>query len=342
KRFVLNLKDALAIGKNTVSEADVKFAPIFDEAWLDIVEDSLHSIENIAKDAKSFIKNSYELVNVEKARKVDSYAIRHLAEHSEYVKEVNLDGSVVPIKIMEKHLEQDYAIYENRVVYTLIGKLIYFVSQRQTKLSDITKSKDKYIFAVDSSFPYDNSEVTCKLEFNIDRPSGDERQRVQLHDITERVDNILLRLNSLRSSNFCKALSNTKPVVPPINRTNIFAKSPDYAKCYELWKFISGIDEETVSIEAVENHLPIDEERIKEITRMVASNVFDIVARREAYDALVTTGDFYVKKFKYNFVQKRSVKYDVDFVGSRLFTPNSEFAQYYYDRIMEDADRIAD
>ncbi|MCK7485962.1 MAG: DUF2357 domain-containing protein [Bacillus subtilis] len=71
-----------------------------------------------------------QILPVERAKKIDSDTIRHLASHTENIKSVGRGGEVIPSKVMTSYSEGDIGTYENRFIKTLVDKLYLFIEKR--------------------------------------------------------------------------------------------------------------------------------------------------------------------------------------------------------------------
>src|SRR5574344_437711 len=83
----------------------------FDITWIEQLETGVFALEQIAKNPKKFLKEDDQVVPIELARKVGSRSVQHLASHSQFVKDIKEDGSVVPEKILNLAMDEDYGIY---------------------------------------------------------------------------------------------------------------------------------------------------------------------------------------------------------------------------------------
>src|SRR5690554_6065953 len=81
--FPKNFYEQFLSGENTVYHKDIKEIKIFDEEWIDTVESYFPSINKIIANPKSGLKYEEEVVLVEKAKKINSQTVKHLASRSE-------------------------------------------------------------------------------------------------------------------------------------------------------------------------------------------------------------------------------------------------------------------
>ena len=111
-------------GKNSVVSKILQESKIFDATWVDTLESYFPSLDRIVRNPRSSIMNVTEVVAAERAKKITSESVRHLAAHTEYIREVNeVKNEVTPSKILTTFREQDMGIYENRFIKTLINRL---------------------------------------------------------------------------------------------------------------------------------------------------------------------------------------------------------------------------
>ena len=98
--------------------------------WLGTVRRLLPYVEKAIDEQRRFIRAHREVVRVDRAKRVTSETVRHLAQHSEYITRVDRDGSVQPDRLLTVERDENYAIYENRFLYTLVTHLESFLAQQ--------------------------------------------------------------------------------------------------------------------------------------------------------------------------------------------------------------------
>jgi hypothetical protein len=69
---------------------------IFDDAWINTFEGYFINIDNIIRNPRKALMDEEELVPVERARNLSVKTVQHLARNTQYIKDVNEDGTVVP------------------------------------------------------------------------------------------------------------------------------------------------------------------------------------------------------------------------------------------------------
>ena len=242
---------------------------LFDFDWINTVEDALDKIDNIVRNPKSFIKEDQEVVPIEKAKRTGYEAVKHLSSHSQFVKEVTPDGLIRPSKILTSERNIDYAIYENRFVKTLLLKLVPFVEKRYDALVKLMNSDYFNKMNSKSSFNFNGTDVEYELNMSIHRKitDGDKAEHNEL--LLERAKIVRQRVMGFYTSEFMANLSSAREVFPPIQRTNILMKEPNYHKCYQLWSYISEQGEFKYEIDVKEAEVDFTKEykdQIKKLT----------------------------------------------------------------------------
>lgn len=65
-----------------------------------------------------------------KAKVVTEESIRHLAQHTSMIQEVQEDGTVIPLKLLNVYREETVDLYENRFIKSLVDNLYTFVNNK--------------------------------------------------------------------------------------------------------------------------------------------------------------------------------------------------------------------
>lgn len=238
-----------AIFSNGFDKADIKLNHITkvvirecDEECLKRIEDGLVALDIITRAPKQFLKTDFEIIPVELAKKTGTASIKHLSSHSHLISRVDEDGMVVPTKILTGLSDDNFALYENIFVKSLIINLATFFDRRFSELLDdidfssLTSLQNKSVFNVK------NSHVNFDMKLDIVTDNFNKDEIMKLDDILRRVAWIKRTLGRVYSSNFMKKLAECRPIVGSIKRTNIITKEPNYNICYHLWNYISAYD----------------------------------------------------------------------------------------------------
>lgn len=218
---------------------------IYDYSWLTKMEETMYYLDNIMRNPKKFIINEEEVVKVEKSKKVTVESIRHLTQHTSYIQEYNQEtGEVKPSKILNINKEEDYDMYENRFIYTLLINMKMFISRVSDACingSSIYSSKNiKY----SATTTYNSERIGIDVSLNsLDNQNLSPTSETGL-SISQRIEKIRLQLANFMNSDLIKNLekAHVSLVRSPIKRTNVILKNPNFQKAMELWSFLEAYD----------------------------------------------------------------------------------------------------
>ncbi len=280
------LLDAVSKGNNTLAQNAFMQSFSIDADWIEAIQDGLLSIEKIAKRPKNTIRDERELVNIEKAKRVDGVAVRHLSTHTQYIRQIRDDGSVLPSSVMTRTFEEEVAIYENRFVYALLQRLKVFVERRYETIIEQSKIKNNTSLSYHSTFKFGEADVNYKLQMAIKTPSGDEAISKVNDDLIDKLELIRQKIRVLDSTEFARIMRKAKPVYPPIQRTNILVGNTDYTNCYHLWLMLSSYNTVGYSVNVVDTPLPFDDGYFNDLTKLVAASVEVMTANDEIRKAI--------------------------------------------------------
>lgn len=212
-------------------------AKVSDTSWIDMVEECIPYLDNIIRNPRRFIAQEENIVPIEKAKVVTEESIRHLAQHTSLIQEVQEDGTVIPLKLLNVYREETVDLYENRFIKSLVDNLYTFVTNK------LEESDQKSYAKVDSEVTYKgimkkkdevvevNLQLTSKKETDVDASKDG-------HSLDERVEHIRDIVSAFRSSTFIKSLKESSPVRSPIRKTNVILKEQNFIKALELWEYL--------------------------------------------------------------------------------------------------------
>ena len=155
-------------------------------------------------------------------------------------------NDVRPSKILDIRNEETYNIYENRFLYTLINDLHRFVANKEKLLDNFELNKNK-------TLEYKASSMTNKEKVNIELkvssnslPSkqDDKKLEEEINQAKKRLKRVNDYLFSWDKSEMVKALAkeHVNFVTPPLKKTNILLKNPNFRIAVRLWDFIRTYD----------------------------------------------------------------------------------------------------
>lgn len=265
--------------------------------WIDTIEGILPNLDTIVRNPRKFIVQEEDIVDVSLARSISTESVKYLAQHTNMISKVDeKTGDVTPSKILNITKEESFEIYENRFIYTLLLKLKDFVTMRYDKIKKASATQDVLELDVESRFNLPSKKITYRTEY-FAQLSFDEVMRLDPDTLTkiERVAKIDRIITDFLSSSFAKSMRNSAPVRPPIMRTNVILKEPNFKKALTLWQFIETYQQTGgfSTSDDVEEY-PIDDESIRRLNGMVTLNT---MVFESLYDQCETNFDMEDKEF---------------------------------------------
>ncbi len=259
--FYTYLMNAVQSGDNEMSFLMKKLNKNIDMTWVEVLEDCIVPLDTIIRNPRRFIVQEDEVVPIHLSKKVTPDSVRHLSQHTHYISNFKGD-ELQPNKILNVSREDTIDIYENRFIYTLLFKLKTFLDKRTNVLFASMDDEEMAHIVMKGQFSPQLGET---VEYNLDmstvtRPymGGDELNPRHMAPMA-RIDRINQYLQSFMYSSFVKEMRGCALVRPPIMRTNVIMKEPNFKKCLVLWQFIEAYDEIGYTIETFETQqLPDD------------------------------------------------------------------------------------
>ena len=212
-------------------------AKVSDTSWIDMVEECIPYLDNIIRNPRRFIVQEENIVPIEKAKVVTEESIRHLAQHTSMIQEVQEDGTVIPLKLLNVYREETVDLYENRFIKSLVDNLYTFVTNK------LEESDQKSYAKVDSEVTYKgimkkkDEVVEVNLQLNSKKETDVDASK-DGHSLDERIEHIRDIVSAFRSSTFIKSLKESSPVRSPIRKTNVILKEQNFIKALELWEYL--------------------------------------------------------------------------------------------------------
>lgn len=250
----------------------------FDEEWINEIEQGVIAIGNIIANPKRFIKFEANVVPIEMAKKTTSESIRHLAQNSQYIKKIDEQGNIFPEKILNISTDDEYGIYENRFVVTLIRKLIRFIELRYDYIQKKTEVRDSDLLFMKSKIEIEGAHFEYEGKLRISIPSEEGGHKDANDKLLARITEMRQRAIFFLSSEFMRTLKDATPVSNPINLTNILKKHPDYIKCYELWKFLDRYEQLGVSFQIKETTNQFNDSYLSDVIAHIGGSYLTVIS----------------------------------------------------------------
>lgn len=137
--------------------------------------------------------------------------------------------------------QESFAIYENRVLLTLIHKALMFVDDKYSKMKDVPN--DSYNNITMNRHLELNQQ---KLDFSVNYVNENHESLAEDLDVEDieslsdfdRIRRIRQGLNECLATPFMKEIAKEPQVKPPLTQTNLLKENPNFKKAVELWNFL--------------------------------------------------------------------------------------------------------
>lgn len=211
----------------------------------DQLEAALPAFKAIGDKPKSHLKAVNEVRPIETVKRIGYESIPYLASHSEDWLARTASG-LKPARLFSRVEDDEYQIYENRVVKTLIDLILSFLRKTEKQLRD---QRDQLRGIIDSnvqfgSFGFDISFQKAVSELMIADEKGEEKRSksfILVEKLQKKAYLLLKKYRALRQLRLYRYLKGAKPVTNPLNETNILTMDKYYSVIFKLWHTIHYI-----------------------------------------------------------------------------------------------------
>ena len=216
---------------------------VIDMEWVTAIEDTLPYIERAIDEQRRFIIENNEIYRIDKAKIINKDSVKHLIQHTNFIDNIDENGRVTPNKVLTIEREDSFETYENRFLITLIETAMNFVSDKYRKMIDAPTDTYNKV-EMERDLVLNNQHVTFKMEYSNEVKDAqaddlDIKDFEKLSDF-DRVRRIREKLNSFLNTDMMQALKKCIRVKPPINRTNLMTKNPNYKAGLDLFTYLGA------------------------------------------------------------------------------------------------------
>jgi hypothetical protein len=318
---------ALLDGENELYQKSITEIKSFHEDWIGTIESFFPSIYKITRDPKSGLRYEQEVTAIEKAKRVNSDSVRHLAANTHLIKEMR-NGNVIPSKILVTNSEIEYGIYENRFMKTLIDRLSDFIDRRYQLVKKNIESFEKRHFHMKSNYQIQDSKVEYELNVVVTEDVQDEAVNKKNNDLLKRIEYLLKQINNIKNTQFMEEIKNVKPVRAPIMQTSIILKNLDYKNCYTLWLYLDKYHTLDFDTDITEKNLSFDHVYMKNIYQNALQTFTNIYGNQKDLEEHYQ----YLDERTYHKKSPKIVKKQLETLitpGTKVDMEDNEINQYY-------------
>ena len=171
-------------------------------------------------------------------------------------------------KILTVEREEGFAIYENRVLLTLIHKALMFVDDKYSKMKDVPN--DSYNNITMNRHLELNQQ---KLDFSVNYVNEDHESLAEDLDVEDieslsdfdRIRRIRQGLNECLATPLMKEIAKEPQVKPPLTQTNLLKENPNFKKAVELWSFLDTYKKQGFELVGEEYNGKMTDENKKDV-----------------------------------------------------------------------------
>ncbi|MBE6574180.1 MAG: DUF2357 domain-containing protein [Ruminococcaceae bacterium] len=329
--FYNYIVENIGAGTNKFSFYQKKKDKKIDVRWIEQIENCIVELDTIIRNPRRFIVQEEEIVPIEKARRITNESVRHLAQHTNLIARVDGDR-VTPNEILNVYREESFDIYENRFIYTLLGKVEEFVESRRQVLLNITDDEEIAELAMEGVFNNGEEDVNYKFEISSTTKNALLNADTTRMGVFARIERLSRIIREFRGSAFAKSMRGSAPVRPPIMRTNVILKDPNFKKCLVLWQFIETYHEVGYTIDIINEYRELTQEAVFTFYNTLALNYIFLKKSADSTDDV----DLEHKK-KRRQIKPKFVKNIVEEIVDDYDIYNTEVRRVFLDEITKAA-----
>lgn len=217
-----------------------------DVEWMNLIEEVIPHLDHVFRTPNRFIQNEEEIVKIEQARKVSVETIKHLSKNTNFIQTVDENGDVIPSKLLNVRKEETYNTYENRLAYTLIQNMKFFINKRKKSLEESLgmgkddENKDNKQLEYNAKSKLNDEDVDINVSISSKLDSQGKNSQEKNKNMIERIEAIERKITDIESNDVYKILDKLHviPVKDPIKKTNMILKNVHFQYIMKLWEFM--------------------------------------------------------------------------------------------------------
>ena len=265
--------DAVAHADNEIQFSNRRMEKWIDRTWIREIEGALEALQKIIATPRNVIHEEELIVNVANARKSGPDVVVHLAQHASMVEKFDPEtGDVRPSKLMQKYREDSIALYENRLVYTVLENAHHFVKIRHdalfAEMSDEFGAKLKVTTDMGSATEHVHMDMFLHIR-DVDSTLDTDGKHINVFD---RVSRLYRILSVYMNSPFAQQMAKLPRVKGVITKTNVLKRNPNYRTIVQLGEFLRDYDDIGYAVNIIEQNPVVTEEFQRDIFHNVLFN----------------------------------------------------------------------
>ena len=271
--FYAYFMDAIAHAENEIQFSNRRMEKWVDRTWVSNIEEGLGALQKIIATPRNVIHEEELIVNVANAKKAGPDVVVHLAQHASLVEKYDPhSGDVRPSKLMQKYREDSVALYENRLVYTVLETAHHFVKLRHdaifSEMSDEFGAKLKVETQMESATEQVHMDMYLHIR-DVDSTLDTDGKHINIFD---RISRLYRILTMYMNSSFAQEMAKLPRVRGKITKTNVLKKNPNYRAIVKMGEFLSEYDDIGYTVRVIEQNPVVTEEFQQNIFHNVLFN----------------------------------------------------------------------
>ena len=235
-----------------------------DVEWMNLIEEVIPHLDHVFRTPNRFIQNEEEIVKIEQARKVSVETIKHLSKNTNFIQTVDENGDVIPSKLLNVRKEETCNTYENRLAYTLIQNMKFFINKRKKSLEESLgmgkddENKDNKQLEYNAKSKLNDEDVDINVSISSKLDSQGKNSQEKNKNMIERIEAIERKITDIESNDVYKILDKLHviPVKDPIKKTNVILKNVHFQYIMKLWEFMKdNFDTQTNATEENKDYM---------------------------------------------------------------------------------------
>ena len=210
------------------------------ESGVDLIEETLPYIERIYENPNRLIVNEEEIVKVELAKRVTVESVKHLSKNTNFIQSVNEQNEVEPSKILTINKIESTDTYENRLIYTLIQNIKFFLNKMKETLEKIKVQEENNDKILEYSGASIQKEETIEINLQIKTKITKKGLKNKIRKKINKINKIEHRIMLITNYETYKIIDKKRiPLIkPPIKKTNLILKNVNFNYAMKLWDYL--------------------------------------------------------------------------------------------------------
>lgn len=252
---ILTISRMVAQGQATTISPLLPTSLLGEDAALSSLEGVLKTVlkdghlHHISQRPRLDLKYEELVTEVSRAKRTTNASLKHLVSHSECWQRRTLTG-IIPRKVLARHSEDDYLLYENKVYASLLDVLERHLQWRLQRLLKLTKPlEDIRSFQNSESIDYRLIKTICALWGEVFDLESIEQQLDASMFLLDELEFLLRQIRGLKQQGVYTLIPQETRVSGQVYRTNVFNHDAHYRHLPLLWDHLAKEAEKKLSPE---------------------------------------------------------------------------------------------